>query len=127
MNAIGKSLSTLRNALDIYSNGKSDNQRETLAEKYNLMILPYAWKSNAYIFDTLSYQILFVVMRLNELIESLNHLKTMYLRSVIPQAFRNKIGPLLAKFSYILGLELAFTIWFTGRFAMCIQISSKVG
>ena len=109
MNAIGKSLSTLRNALDIYSNGKSDNQRETLAEKYNLMILPYAWKSNAYIFDTLSYQILFVVMRLNELIESLNHLKTMYLRSVIPQAFRNKIGPLLAKFSYILGLELAFT------------------
>jgi len=109
MNAIGKSLSTLRNALEVYSDGKSDDQGGTLAEKYNLMILPYDWKSDANIFNTISYQLLFVVMRLEELIESLNHLKTMYLRAVIPQAFRNKIAPLLAKFSYLLGLELAFT------------------
>ena len=109
MNAIGKSLFTLRNALEIYSNDNSDDQKETLAEKYNLMILPYEWKTDAPIFNTISYQILFVVMRLEELIESLNHLRTMYLRSVIPQAFRNKIGPLLAKFSYVLGMELAFT------------------
>lgn len=120
MNALGKAITTLSEGINGQANEaggvKSSISKRgavsgtTLAERYIFNILPKGWKGHENIATTMMYQIPFVILRLEELVELLLRTKVSFINKQMPIAYRTRISTLLEKIAFVLGLEIQSTM-----------------
>ena len=119
MNALGKAITTLSTGIDGLTSEESRVKHSiskrgavsgtTLAERYIFNILPKSWSNHENIATTMTYQIPFVILRLEELVELLLRTKASFINKQMPIAYRTRISVLLEKIAFVLGLEIQST------------------
>lgn len=103
LNAIGRGMSEIESIL-----ADSDKERRSLAERYNLHVLPRHGEQDYTQQQLLHYKLFFVIARIQELIVRLQECQILHARTIINVRYTRKVGTLLRKYACLLLFETIY-------------------
>ena len=103
LNAIGRGMSEIESIL-----ADSDKERRSLAERYNLHVLPRHGEQDYTQQQLLHYKLFFVIARIQELMIRLQECQILHARTTINVRYTRKVGTLLRKYACLLLFEAIY-------------------
>ena len=103
LNAIGRGMSEIESIL-----AESDKERRSLAERYNLHVLPRHGEQDYNQQQLLHYKLFFVIVRIQELMVRLQECRILHARTTINVRYTRKLGTLLRKYACLLLFETIY-------------------
>ena len=103
LNAIGRGMSEIESIL-----ADSEKERRSLAERYNLHVLPRHGEQDYTQQQLLHYKLFFVIVRIQELMVRLQECQILHARTTINVRYTRKVGSLLRKYACLLLFETIY-------------------